>query len=230
MKYHTRSEAIRLRGLIKNLDSWYTHHGREFPWRTPEASVFELVVTEILVQRTRAETVAKLYQQFFNRYRSWTDLQDSSLCELEEMLKPIGLWKRRAKAMKDLAQALKKTGYFFPSSRSEIERLPAVGQYVANAIELFLHGRSRPLLDTNMSRVLERYFRKRDLADIRHDPWLQSIARAFIEKAPNPSILNWAVLDLGAMICKPSNPSCNSCPLWKGCNYRKSNPLPENFT
>lgn len=230
MKYHTRSEAIRLRGLIKNLDSWYTHHGREFPWRTPEASVFELVVTEILVQRTRAETVAKLYQQFFNRYRSWTDLQESSLCELEEMLKPIGLWKRRAKAMKDLAQALKKTGYFFPSSRSEIERLPAVGQYVANAIELFLHGRSRPLLDTNMSRVLERYFRKRDLADIRHDPWLQSIARALIEKAPNPSILNWAVLDLGAMICKPSNPSCNSCPLWKGCNYRKSNPLPENFT
>ena len=230
MKYHTRSEAIRLRGLIKNLDSWYTHHGREFPWRTPEASVFELVVTEILVQRTRAETVAKLYQQFFNRYRSWTDLQESSLCELEEMLKPIGLWKRRAKAMKDLAQALKKTGYFFPSSRSEIERLPAVGQYVANAVELFLYGRPRPLLDTNMSRVLERYFRKRDLADIRHDPWLLSIARALIEKAPNPSILNWAVLDLGAMICKPSNPSCNSCPLWKGCNHRKSNQLSDNFT
>jgi len=90
MKYHTRSEAIRLRGLIKNLDSWYTHHGREFPWRTPEASVFELVVTEILVQRTRAETVAKLYQQFFNRYRSWTDLQESSLCELEEMLQLEG--------------------------------------------------------------------------------------------------------------------------------------------
>ena len=174
-KYQIKSEVLRLRTFVRNLELWFPETRRKFPWRTPYASQFELVVTEILVQRTRAKTVAKLYQQFFNRYRSWTDLQESSLCELEEILKPIGLWKRRAKAMKDLAQALKKTGYFFPSSRSEIERLPAVGQYVANAIELFLHGRSRPLLDTNMSRVLERYFRKRDLADIRHDPWLQSI-------------------------------------------------------
>ena len=88
--HRTRSEAQKLRTVAKNLATWYENHGRAFPWRMPEASVFELVVTEILVQRTRAETVAKLYQQFFNRYRSWTDLQESSLCELEEMLQLEG--------------------------------------------------------------------------------------------------------------------------------------------
>ena len=98
-----------------------------------------------------------------------------------------------------------------------------MGQYVARAILLFCHGQPEPLLDTNMARVLERYFGPRQLADIRHDPYLQELSRRVVA-AGDPVVINWAILDLGAMVCKPRTPECNACPLKRGCQFRKQHP------
>ena len=104
-----------------------------------------------------------------------------------------------------------------PSSRAEIESLPNVGQYVANAIELFGYGRERPLLDSGMARVLERFYGPRRLADIRFDPYLQALAhRVVADKAARET--NWAILDLAAMICR-MKPKCNVCPLQSKCRF-----------
>ena len=175
-----RSDKQRAKGIARRLETWFELKGRPFPWRNKSATNFHKIVCEVLLQRTRAETVSSVYHDFFRAFPSWKKIANSSTAKIEKHLKPLGLWKRRARSLHDLAKVLQKTRGKFPASREEIDKLPAVGQYVGNSIELFIYGRPLPLLDTNMSRVIERYFRPRKLADIRHDPWLQALAKTII--------------------------------------------------
>jgi A/G-specific adenine glycosylase len=104
----------------------------------------------------------------------------------------------------------------FPAAREELESLPGIGQYIANAILLLCHGQPQPLLDVNMARVLERNFGPRQLVDIRYDPYLQTLANRVISSV-DARRLNWAVLDLAAVVCSNGAPRCIECPLAKSC-------------
>lgn len=176
------------------------------------------MLTEVLVQQTRAESVERFLPDFISRYPNWKSLALAKETELQQSLRRLGLWRRRASNLSRLAKAITKSRGRWPKERENLEEMPAVGQYVASAILLFVHGSPEPLLDGNMSRILERYFRKRDLADIRYDPFLQRISRRIV-KGRDPKSINWAVLDFGALICASRNPKCVTCPLKKGCNY-----------
>jgi A/G-specific adenine glycosylase len=110
----------------------------------------------------------------------------------------------------------------FPRRREEIEKLPNIGQYIANAILLLCHGEPQPLLDVNMARVLERFFGPRTLADIRYDPYLQSLAKAVVNSS-DPVLINWAILDHATLICRISGPLCSGCPLSSKCKFAKAN-------
>ena len=209
---------MRITRLRSKLLDWFTEYGRDFPWRSHRASTYEKICVEVLLQRTRAETVAGVYRVFFDRYRDWEELAKAPIEELENTLKPIGLWKRRAISFNALANYAARCNGFFPSERAELARVPAVGQYVAIAILLFQHGEPSPLVDVNMARVLERYLRPRKLADIRHDPWLQEAAH-WLVKSSEPVRVNWAMLDFAALTCRARNPSCNSCAFQSRCNF-----------
>ncbi|MEC7641245.1 MAG: hypothetical protein VYC17_03730 [Nitrospinota bacterium] len=213
----SRSDKRRAKGVARRLETWFQLQGRSFPWRTKSATNYQKIVCEILLQRTRAETVSSVYHEFFKVFPGWIKIANSSTVKIEKYLKPLGLWKRRARSLHDLAKVLQKTRGKFPASREEIDKLPAVGQYVGNSIELFIHGRPLPLLDVNMSRVIERYFRPRKLADIRHDPWLQDLAKTIVIHGKDPVKLNWSVLDLGGTICVSRKPRCDLCPIRRGC-------------
>jgi A/G-specific adenine glycosylase len=196
---------------------WFAVHARQLPWRGDEYDAYQLVVAEVLLQRTRAEVVAAFIDHFFQRFPSWQALADAPEEEIGSFLKPIGLWRRRASGLKRLATEMARRGGEFPSEREELERIPSVGQYIANAILLLLHGRPEPLLDVNMARVIERFFGTRGLADIRHDPYLQKIARELVAKDPRQ--VNWAVLDFAAKVCRAPRPLCHACPLRERCAY-----------
>lgn len=213
----SRSDKQRAKGVARRLEIWFQLQGRSFPWRTKSATNYHKVVCEILLQRTRAETVSSVYHEFFKIFPGWKKIANTSTSKIEKHLKPLGLWKRRSRSLHYLAKALQKTQGKFPPNREEIDRLPAVGQYVGNSIELFIHGRPLPLLDVNMSRIIERYFRPRKLADIRHDPWLQDLAKTIITLGKDPVKLNWSMLDLGGTICVPRKPRCDLCPIRRGC-------------
>jgi A/G-specific adenine glycosylase len=195
---------------------WFRHDGRSFPWRDPHASQYARIVSELLLQRTRAETVAKFFPGFLRRFPNWIRLASASNAQLQEVLEPIGLWRRRAASLKALAKEINARRGAFPSSRDELESLPGVGQYVANATMLFCHGGQEPLLDAGMARVLERCFGPRKLVDIRYDPWLQALAKRVVSHHKSIE-LNWALLDLAATVCKVRQPTCNACPLRSCC-------------
>lgn len=197
---------------------WWKRSKRDFPWRRQEATKFHRIVSEILLQRTRAETVAAFWPYFLERFPTWNSIAEAEQEEIERMLKAIGLHKQRTPRLKSLAEKIVGAGGEFPRIRTEIESLPGIGQYIANAILLFCFGERQPLLDVNMARVLERYFGPRKLADIRYDPYLQKLSLALVS-CNSVIYVNWALLDLGALVCTSRNPDCKACPLSRHCRY-----------
>lgn len=207
----------RVRLFRQIITDWFSANGRDFPWRDRRLSYYELVVAEILLQRTRAETVASFYPRFIKRFPDWASLATAGVVEVEVQLRPVGLWARRARGLVQLAQRLSRSPTL-PCSREKLEELPAVGQYIASAILLLVHERREPLLDSSMARLIERFFGPREEADIRYSPYLQSLSRSILSNG-DPVLLNWAMLDLAALVCVPRDPDCAVCPLSGCCRY-----------
>jgi len=217
---HNRRNELKIAEFQACIIDWYNINGRHFLWRKKSISNYQKIIVEALLQRTRAETVATFFPSFIQAFPSWTALASATETDLQQFLKPIGLWRRRAVTLIAFSQAMAIRRGRFPRTREEIESLPSVGQYIANAILLFCHGEPEPLLDAGMARVLERVFGERKMADIRYDPYLQELAHEIVS-IPNPQMINWAILDLASLICRPRNPKCPVCPLNKICRYAK---------
>jgi len=214
---HKRKDISWFRGEISR---WYSKEGRDFPWRNKSASKYQLIIAEVLLQRTQAETVSRFYPRFIKKYPSCKVLAKAKKKDLQNFLKPIGLWRQRATAIKNLSAEMVKRNGRFPKTREEIEKIPAVGQYIASAVLMFCHGQPQPLLDVNMARVLERFFGPRKLADIRYDPYLQQLAMDILPKRRFKEF-NWAILDFASIICKPQKPLCEYCCLSNKCLFFK---------
>jgi len=200
---------------------WYKQNGRKFPWRKSGISNYKKVIAEVLLQRTKAETIAKFYPIFLKKYPSWESMNKSQLSTLEKTLIPIGLYRQRSVLLKKLAKEMVKLNGRLPKTKEEIEKLPFAGQYITNAILLLVKKRPAPLLDVNMARVLERFFGPRKFADIRYDPYLQELGWEIV-KHKEAKKINWAILDFAALTCKANNPNCKSCLLNNQCEYFKS--------
>ncbi|MCG8386944.1 MAG: hypothetical protein MJA30_15465 [Cytophagales bacterium] len=197
---------------------WFQVHGRDFPWRKKSASNYVRIISEVLLQRTKAETVANYFPTFLKKYSSWRKLGEASQNDLETILKPLGLYKQRASRLYKLAQEMKKRQGRFPTRRDQVEEMSMMGQYITNAYELFILNKPSPLLDVNMARVLERFFGPRKLADIRYDPYLQELSQKIVTHA-EPKKINWAILDFGAKVCTARKPACEQCVLNSSCTF-----------
>lgn len=194
---------------------WAEDNGRDFPWRHTDDE-YQIVVTEILLQQTTAASVAKLYDAFCGRFPRWQSLHEATEDEVRIEIQCLGLATQRTRRVKELAAWVAEHDWHLPRTREELEDVPGIGQYVASALLAVKYGEPEPLLDVNMARVLERFFRVRELADIRDDPWLQAVSR----EACAGLALGWACLDLAAAICTARRAECGRCQLRTRCQSR----------
>lgn len=206
-------------GFRREILDWYETNSRILPWRQLGASSYVRIVVEVLLQRTRAETVASYLASFLHHYPDWKTLAAAEREHLSMHLKPLGLWQRRTTSLSGLAKAIAHLDGRWPRERRELELLPAVGQYVASAVLLFEHGKREALMDASMARLLRRYFDlKPQKADIRYDRLLQETAYRILAD-DDPIALNWAMLDFAAVYCKVRDPLCANCPLRDNCKF-----------
>jgi A/G-specific adenine glycosylase len=210
--------ATRLRWVCGRLLGWFAREGRSFPWRDPGRAPYEVVVAEMLLQRTTAAAVAHAYADFLARYPDWDTLAHAPQDGLEAALRPLGLWRQKALAFQQLARAIEAQGGVLPRTRRELERLPGIGPYTASAVLALVYGRAEPLLDANMARLLGRFLGPSECGGASPRRTLYALALRLVRGRRSLAV-NWAALDFGALVCRPRSPRCSECPLRTRCAH-----------
>lgn len=207
MKRHPEEETVRQ--IQKTLIQWKSDHSRDFPWRNPDRDWHGLIA-EILLQRTRAESVVPVFREFAKRYPTIEAFADASEDELANLIEPLGL-KKRASILSDLGKRLLEIGEV-PSNEEDLINLPGVGPYTAAAWISLHNGERAVLLDSNILRWLCRMIGRDYDRSLRREDWIRNLAERI---TPETSVreYNYAVLDLSREICTPRNPKCTDCPL-----------------
>jgi len=215
-------EQSKIKYFRTNLLSWFDENKRSFPWRRKDISNYEIIISEILLQRTKAETVAKYYSTFFNKYPNWLKLSNANYDDLKIILKPLGLYNHRAIRIMKIIEEYKLKNGVLPKNRNELNDSNLSTLYISNAYELFILNNRAPLLDVNMARLISRYFEPKEIKDVRNDKELFKLSKQ-VTNVKRCKELNWAILDFAALICKAKKPSCQTCILKSRCIFVKEN-------
>lgn len=213
---HASATEGDLRWLGSRLECFYARSGRDLPWRSASLNPCLLLNTEVLLQRTRAEDVAKNWQWIADNLASPDSTLESGV-QLSRLCRSLGLAKRAEWILAIAAQVLQLG--MLPNALDELLSLPGVGQYCARATLAFSYGSNQGLVDCNVARVLERFIGSSRHADPRQQVkhWLpisEQIARAGDHRS-----IFWGMIDLAALVCTRRVPRCADCSLASHCAF-----------
>ena len=198
-----------VRILRQKLLRWALENPASFPWRR-RTSKFHSLIVEILLQRTKAEQVIPVFNQFRKDFPSASMLAQSRIISIRRVIRPLGLiW--RAEYLKSLGIRIVHDGGGIPDDYDILLSLPGVGPYAAGAY-LSLHRNIRHvIIDSNVVRLYCRLIGKEYDGETRRKSWVQHFAE---EVTPQDCFkeYNYALLDFSRAVCKP-NPVCGQCPL-----------------
>ena len=206
----------RNQAFATDIIDWWNVYGREFPWRRTD-DPFKVLIAEILLQRSRSGSVAKVITDLFQTWPSAKKLADANLPELENMISPLGL-KSRASRLKVLARSWSELRTL-PRNAQDLRNLPGVGPYSANATATAMLWDSGPCVDSVSIRVMRRF--RGNHTKRQSDQRIASITYSGVPK-DRWRELNWAILDLSAELCMPRVPRCLDCPLSEQCKWAQN--------
>jgi A/G-specific adenine glycosylase len=198
-----------------DLLSWASDNLRTFPWRET-SDPYEILIAEILLQKTAAEKVEPIYEEFLSAYPSLTELAEADRDELANTIYSLGFQNQRSEALISIGQALHGSGV--PDDAERLLELPYVGRYAANTTLCFAFGEPRPIVDANVVRVYNRIF---DTGFDYRDEMAWQFAKEVLPEA-DAWQFNLAILDFAAEICAPKTPNCEECFFTDQCSYCQS--------
>jgi A/G-specific adenine glycosylase len=201
----------------RDLSRWGRANQRSFPWRETD-DPFRILVAEVLLQRSRGKTVARVYEELFRRWPNASELSRARVATIESVIRPLGLI-RRARTLKELAREVVRLDGV-PRTLEGLLALPGVGPYAAGATFVVAFGGKAAVVDGVTARVYRRYFGLAGSEPASSDRRLWDLVD---EATPSRNVLqwNWAVLDLASMVCVPKIPRCGSCPLAIDCRWSR---------
>ena len=199
-------------GFVDPLLAWHERHGRhDLPWREPDRTPFEILLAEILLQRTTAEAVAGAYRPFAARYPTPETVAAASTEEIEALVAPLGLVKRAAYLRRCAQQILARHSGNVPRGYSELAGLHGVGEYTARSVLIHVRGLGIAAVDTNVRRLLSRFF------DVTPDRDRIAVLADALAPSTRSADFQHAMLDFAAEVCTAGSPACSSCPLRGPC-------------
>lgn len=217
-KMNAMHDIETVRRMRRHLLAWYDRNRRVLPWRAPpgmEADPYRVWLSEIMLQQTTVAAVVPYFQRFVQR---WPRVEDLAAAELQDVLLAwAGLgYYARARNLHACAKVVAdRHGGRFPQTEEELKQLPGVGSYTAAAIAAIAFARPASPVDGNITRVVARLFAfEAELPRAR--PEIEMLART-LTPAARPGDFAQALMDLGATICKPRQPLCETCPLRSDC-------------
>jgi len=208
--------------LSGELIGWYTQNKRDLPWRhTTDAYIIWL--SEIILQQTRVEQGLPYFYRFAEKYPDVRAFAAASEDEILRLWQGLGYYSRGRNMLKTARQVVDEFNGVFPVTYTELLKLKGIGEYTGAAISSFAANEARAVVDGNVYRVLSRYFGiDEPINSPRGKKMFQQIADDILDR-DRPALHNQAMMEFGAMLCKPKNPACGICPVRTGCEAFKTN-------
>lgn len=207
---------------IQALNEWFTRHHRPLPWRDETCTAWGVMVSEVMLQQTPVARVEPIWQVWMERWPTPENLASSTQADAVIAWGRLG-YPRRARRLHQAAISItREHAGLVPSDLDALLALPGIGDYTARAIRTFAFGIPEPVVDTNVRRVMARVSGgqaqagpPRTRAD--RDAVWRVLAP---EKTRSQTEGAKALMELGAVVCTPRNPSCEACPLRDDCAWR----------
>ncbi|ARC54060.1 A/G-specific adenine glycosylase [Candidatus Riesia pediculicola] len=203
----------------KRVVQWYlSTKRRSLPW-TQNRSIYNVWISEIMLQQTRVSTVIPYYNRFVKRFPNVQSIFDSNMDEILYYWSGLGYYARARNIYETARRVVKDFKGVFPLDFQTISSFPGIGRSTAGAILSISENLSFPVLDGNVKRVLIRFFGLKGIkSQIEKELW--SIVDRLVPKVDS-RIFNQGMMDLGSEICLPlKSPICQDCPLEKDCFSR----------
>ncbi|WP_442589773.1 A/G-specific adenine glycosylase [Pedobacter sp. AW31-3R] len=199
---------------------WYSDHKRALPWRdTTDAYVIWL--SEIILQQTRVEQGMPYFNRFLAAYPTVTAFAAATETEILKLWQGLGYYSRGRNMLFTARQIVELYEGIFPVRYDELIRLKGIGEYTAAAISSFSSGEAQAVLDGNVFRVLSRYFGvELPINSTEGKKQFTALAKSLLY-TDDPAQYNQAIMEFGALQCKPKSPNCQICPLQLDC-YAKN--------
>ena len=204
--------------LSKKILYWYDNNKRNLPWRTHHSKKqkqYFILVSEFMLQQTQVKTVIPYFKNFIRIIPNLKKLAKVSDKKLMKCWQGLGYYSR-ARSLKKTSQIIiKKHKGDIPNNFDDLKALPGVGNYTASAILAIAFNQPYIPLDGNIERVLKRYLYLKKESEIKKDKLDQK--KSIFGTCKRSSDYAQALMEIGALICKPTKPLCNQCPIQKKC-------------
>ena len=204
--------------IAKKILYWYDNNKRSLPWRIKSSSKkkeYFTLVSEFMLQQTQVKTVIPYFNNFLRNIPNLESLAKVNEAKLLKHWQGLGYYSR-AKNLKKSAKMI--VGNFsgrLPNNYEELKKLPGVGDYTASAISAIAFNQQIIPLDGNIERVLKRILNLKTQDEIKKENLHKQ--KKIFGKTSRSSDYVQALMEIGALLCKPKNPYCDKCPITKNC-------------
>lgn len=213
----------RLSGLAvqqKRLFAWFRRSKRDLPWRHTN-DPYKIWISEIMLQQTTVATVIPYYQRWMETFPDIRSLAGARTEKVLKMWEGLGYYERARNINKCARFLVEQFEAKLPDSYKELIKLPGIGSYTAGAVMSIAFGKRFPVLDANVKRVVMRLLMLRGGIKSKDKKRIEEFLEQLLPEK-NVGIFNQALMELGAIICRPKNPSCPDCPFNDFClSYKK---------
>ena len=204
--------------LTKKILNWYDLNKRSLPWRknlSLQKRHYYTLVSEFMLQQTQVATVIPYFNRFIKKIPNLKNLAKVDNKKLIKLWEGLGYYSRARNLKKTAKAIIKNYNGKLPNNFEDLLSLPGIGNYTASAILSIAFNKPYIPLDGNVERVLKRYLYLKKEKDIQKENLNKK--KSVFGTSLRSSDYAQALMELGALICKPINPLCNQCPISKKC-------------
>ena len=205
--------------ISKKILYWYDNNKRELPWRkkvSKKQKQYFTLVSEFMLQQTQVKTVIPYFNNFIKKIPSIQKLANVNNKKLLRCWEGLGYYSRVRNLKKAAQMILTEFGGKLPDKKEKLIKLPGIGHYTSSAIMAIVFNKPIIPLDGNVERVLKRVFNLKKEKEIKKENLIEK--KSFFGKSKRSGDYAQAIMEIGALICKPLNPLCLECPISKNCN------------
>ena len=193
------------------------------PWRVSKKSpkrLYYRLLSEFMLQQTQVKTVIPYFNRFIKKHKTLTSLSRAKEHQILKLWEGLGYYRRARNLLASAKLLEKKYDSKLPSNLKDIKKLPGIGDYTGNALLGFVHNYPTIAIDGNVKRVFARYLNKKE-SKINFEKLINMNKKNLFITNRNSDFVE-ALMEFGALICRPKDPKCSQCCLNKSCRYLKS--------